>query len=459
MRRRTIYALLEPGAEPEPEPEQREPRSPSVRWMLTGLVVVAALIVWAVTYDVAALTSNDRVNHSLNAAQRSQADTDASISSTRRLMASATATREARSQATSRTNDELASTTSNLASASHTSDLQVLDLGTLHTCLGGVSSAVNAIAAADLKGAVSAITSASSACLSVDDSSGGLVYPFDFPDPAVLTDGDEYYAFATNAAAGNIQILESSDLTHWTTVGDALPHVASWAEPGATWAPSVLKRPNSYVLYYSALDGTTGDQCISDAVANQPQGPYVDSTQTPLVCQLNQGGSLDPSPYVTANGNMYLTWKSQGADGSPPTVWAQQMTPRGTALVGGPPSALLTPNQAWQGGVVEGPDMVVSGSGYDLFYAGNNWQSASYAIGMASCSGPLGPCTDSSSQPILSSDGTMSGPGGPDVFTDNQGNLWLAFAAWLPGKVGYPNSRPLFLRRITITGGSARVAP
>ena len=51
----------------------------------------------------------------------------------------------------------------------------------------------------------------------------------------------------------------------------------------------------------------------------------------------------------------------------------------------------------------------------------------------------------------------MSGPGGPDVFTDSQGNLWLAFAAWLPGKVGYPNSRPLFLRRITITGGSAQV--
>ena len=150
------------------------------------------------------------------------------------------------------------------------------------------------------------------------------------------------------------------------------------------------------MLYYSALDGSTGDQCISDAVATQPQGPYIDSTQTPLVCQLDQGGSLDPSPYVSANGNMYLTWKSQGADGSPPTLWAQQMTPKGTALVAGSPSALLTPSQAWQGGVVEGPDMFVSGSSYDLFYAGNNWQTADYAIGMATCTGPLGPCTDSS---------------------------------------------------------------
>jgi beta-xylosidase len=457
VRRPSIYALLEPGA--EPEPEQREPRSPSVRWMLIGLAVVAALIVWAATYDAAALSSDNHVHDTLNEVRNSVAEADTSLSTNARLMASVAAARKARSQATSRTNDELASLQPNLASASTTSDLQVLDLAALHTCLSGVSSAVNASAAADLKVAVNAITAASASCLSLDNSGGGLVYPFDFPDPFVLTDGDEYYAFATNSAAGNIQILESSDLVHWTTVGDALPHVASWAEPGATWAPSVLKRANSYVLYYSALDGTTGDQCISDAVATQPQGPYVDSTKTPLVCQLNQGGSLDPSPYVTSNGNTYLTWKSQGANGSPPTLWAQQMTPKATALVAGPPSPLLTPTQPWQAGVAEGPDMWVSGNSYDLFYAGNNWQTASYAIGVASCTGPLGPCAVSSSQPILSSDATMSGPGGPDVFSDSQGNLWLAFAAWLPGKVGSPNSRPLFIRRISITGETPNVSP
>ena len=455
MRNRTIYALLEPGA--EPEPERRETGSRSFRWTLVGLVVVAALIVWAVTYDLAAVSADNRAHHSLNAAHISTGETDRSLSGTRSAMASATTTRNARKQATTRANDEFASTQSSLSTASDTSDLQALDLSALHTCLSGVSTALNAITAADLKGAVNAITSASSSCLTVDTSGGGLVYPFDFPDPFVLPANGQYYAFATNSVAGNIQILKSSDLVHWTTVGEALPHLASWAQAGATWAPSVLERANSYVLYYSALDGATGDQCISDAVATQPQGPYIDSTQTPLVCQLDQGGSLDPSPYVTANGNMYLTWKSEGANGSPPTLWAQQMTPRGTGLVAGSPTALLTPNQAWQGGVVEGPDMFVSGSSYDLFYAGNNWQTAGYAIGMASCAGPLGPCTDSSSQPVLSSDNTMSGPGGPDVFTDSQGDLWLAFAAWLPGKVGSPNSRPLFLRRITITGGSAHV--
>lgn len=220
----------------------------------------------------------------------------------------------------------------------------------------------------------------------------------------------------------------------------------------------MLQRGNSYVLYYSALDGKTGDQCISEAVAGQPQGPYLDTSKSPLVCQLDLGGSLDPSPYVGADGNPYLTWKSQGSNGQPPTLWAQEMTPSGTGLTAGTPTALLTPTQSWQGGVVEGPDMSVSAGQYQLFYSGNNWQTSAYAIGVATCSGPLGPCTDDSTQPLVASDSTMSGPGGPSVFTDTQGNPWIAFAAWLPGEVGSPNSRPLFLRRMTESGGVPTVA-
>ena len=112
-------------------------------------------------------------------------------------------------------NDELTATQSNLSTASDTSDLQTLDLAALHTCLGGVSTALNAITASNLKGAVSAITSASSSCLSLDASGGGLVYPFDFPDPFVLTAGGQYYAFATNSVAGqhpDPQVLRSHPL-------------------------------------------------------------------------------------------------------------------------------------------------------------------------------------------------------------------------------------------------------
>jgi hypothetical protein len=179
--------------------------------------------------------------------------------------------------------------------------------------------------------------------------------------------------------------------------------------------------------------------------------------------------------------------------GQPPTLWSEQLTPAGTALapasppagtvptppagststtvapptgaapggspVPGTPTALLSPSRSWQGGVVEGPDLVLSGGRYLLFYSANNWQTSNYAVGYATCTGPLGPCTDASPQPLVASGQQFAGPGGPSVFTDPKGNLWMAFHGWLPGKTNYPNSRLLFVRPMTITGGVPEVDP
>ena len=89
---------------------------------------------------------------------------------------------------------------------------------------------------------------------------------------------------------------------------------------------------------------------------------------------------------------------------------------------------------------------------YLLFYSGNNWGTANYAVGVATCATPLGPCTDTSPAPILSSGNGMAGPGGESVFQDAQGNNWIAFAAWNPGAVGFPNSRGLYIRSLNLTG-------
>jgi hypothetical protein len=456
---RSVVTLLDDDGHPAPEPIRPTPPSPGGSRRRIVLLAVAVLIVAAVVYDVATISSNHQGESALRKAVARAGRAHTVLAATTAEVATAKATVDARDQAGARTADEITSTQQHLKTATQTVGLQSVDVTSLQTCLTGVSSAVSAFAASNPQGAISSITAASSACLAIDGTGGGLSYPFDFPDPFIITVGSEYFAFGTNSVAGNIQIIESSDLTHWTSLGEALPEVAAWAQPGATLAPSVLEQGGNYVLYYSALDGTTGEQCISEAVADQPQGPYVDSSQTPLVCQLTLGGSIDPSAFVGADGNDYLTWTSQGATGQPSTIWSQQLTSGGTALAPGPPSQLLAPSQGWQGGVVEGPDMFVSGGQYFLFYSANNWQSASYAIGVTDCSGPLGPCAAPSAQPLLVSDQSMSGPGGPSVFADAEGNPWLAFDAWLPGKVGFPNSRPLFLRSITITGGAVQVEP
>jgi beta-xylosidase len=261
--------------------------------------------------------------------------------------------------------------------------------------------------------------------------------------------------------AGNIQIAESTNLTDWTSVGNALPGLPAWATPDATWAPAVALIGGEYVLYYAAevAGPGGGEECISVATATRPQGPFVDDSSSPLECQPSLGGSLDPSPFVDTDGNVYLVWKSNGG-GGPATIWSEQLDPAGTAFAAGAtPSPLLQPSQAWEAGVVEAPDLVTSGGRYFLFYSGNSWSGGSYAVGVATCAGPLGPCTKPLSQPVLASSSTMEGPGGESVFTDSSGSYWMAFAAWVPGAVGYPHSRDLFVRRLDLSGATPALEP
>jgi hypothetical protein len=342
--------------------------------------------------------------------------------------------------------------------------LEGLDIGDLQTCLTGVQLAYGQIGAHDNDQAASDLSSVSSACLTVDSSgssSDGLVYPFDFPDPFVLRVGTDYFAYGTNSVGGNIQIIESTDLVHWHALGNALVALPRWAVPDATWAPSVVQLGANYVLYYSAeVRGSGGgEECISAATATQPQGPFTDTSTAPLVCQPSLGGSIDPSPFVDANGTAYLQWKSNGTKNQPPRIWSEQLAPTGTALAGSGPSSLLTADLGWEGGVVEAPDLVLTGGRYLLFYSGNNWNTSNYAVGVASCSGPLGPCTEPWTQPILSSDADEVGPGGESVFTDASGSPWIAFHAWLPTQVGYPHSRELYLRKLNLSGSEPVVEP
>jgi beta-xylosidase len=336
---------------------------------------------------------------------------------------------------------------------------QGVSIATLAKCLGGVRSAYGQIAADDNNLAAQDISAVSAACLTLAGASNqGLVYPFDFPDPDVILVGNTYFAYATNSVAGNIQIIESTNLTDWTAIGDALPSLPAWAAPDATWAPAVAELEGTFVLYYAAR--TTGPhgayECISVATATQPQGPFIDKSTSPLECQRSLGGSIDPSPFIDADGSVYLVWKSNGV----PAIWSQQLNDNGIGFAPKTsPTQLLVPNQAWEAGVIEAPDLVTSGGRYFLFYSGNDWNTANYAVGVATCTGPLGPCTKPLAQPILSGTSSLLGPGGEDVFTDTSGTYWMAFHAWSQGAVGYPNNRELYLRRLDLSGAIPVVEP
>lgn len=330
-------------------------------------------------------------------------------------------------------------------------------------CLSGIQQTFLRIASNNLPQAVGAMSAALPDCVLAEGGpADGLSYPFDFPDPSLLRAGNEYYAYATNSVAGNIQVIESPDLVDWTVVGDALPKLPTWASPGATWAPGVVQVGSKYLMYFSTIQTAGSKECITVAESPNPTGPFVDSATQPLTCA-GPDGSTDPDPFTDGAGHLFLAWATVSNGNGSAAIWSQALASGGTALAAGGATLLLAPDEAWEGGptgVVEGPSLFFAGGRYYLLYSGNDWRTAGYAIGLATCSGPTGPCQRASSQPFLASGEGYVGPGGPAVVTDGSGNLWLAFHAWLPGDVGYPYSRPLFIRHLELSpDGQLTVGP
>jgi beta-xylosidase len=282
------------------------------------------------------------------------------------------------------------------------------------------------------------------------------LYPGDFPDPFVLLAGGVYYAYATNAGGFNVQLMSSTDLTTWRHLGDAMPGLPGWAQAGNTWAPSVLPRGDGFVLYYTARHPASGRQAISAASSSKPQGPFVDNRTEPLIFQLDQGGSIDASPFVDPSGTAYLFWKADAnALNRPSSLWGQQLADDGLALVG-PATSLLTYDAEWERPLIEAPSVVCSEGGYFLFYSANWWASAGYAIGYATGIDPLGPYGKvTTAAPWFASDTDVAGPGGQEFFADIAGGLQMAYHGWQPGLVGYPRgARSLRIGGVTFDNGT-----
>jgi beta-xylosidase len=257
------------------------------------------------------------------------------------------------------------------------------------------------------------------------------VHEGDFPDPFVLRVGATYYAYGTNGGGAEVRTLTSTDLVRWRPGPDALPEVGSWAYPGKTWAPEVLALDGGrYVLYYTA---NGGGQCVGRAVADSPGGPFVDRWREPLVCQRDEGGSIDASPFRDGDGSLYLYWKSDGnAIGHTTYLYGARLSPKGTELVGEP--VRLAHNDAgWEGGVVEAPTMWLEDGRHYLFYSGEAYDGDLYAVGYATCDGPLGPCSDAAENPILKTACRAHGPGHQALVRDGEGDTWLVYHAWDPG--------------------------
>lgn len=286
------------------------------------------------------------------------------------------------------------------------------------------------------------------------------VYDGDFPDPFVVFDGDRYWAYATQGSFTEIQLLSSENMRDWRLHhGGALPEPAAWAEPYSSWAPAVSETAGRWVLYYATLERTSGLHCISRAVADVPAGPFHDDSAGPIVCPRDLGGAIDPSPFADGDGTVWLLWKNDGvAVGAPSSIFAQRLTADGLD-VEGDAVPLIATDQAWEAPHVEAPSMARAGDRYLLLYSGNWWNDAAYGVGAAVCDAVVGPCRKPGDGPVLSAAPRAAGPGGAEFFRRADGELWVAFHAWLGGVVGYPSRRALWLAPVGTSGEAPTVAP
>jgi hypothetical protein len=348
---------------------------------------------------------------------------------------------------------ELAAAATLLADLRAQIELRGIAIADLQRCVDGVMAAAAAVQAGDHDGAVAQLDAVTDACRRADAAAARAAFPFDFPDPFVVVDQGRYFAFATNSAGGAIQVISSTDLRDWRWESGALRAVASWGVPGATWAPSVLRRGDRWLLFYAVRHAASGQQCISVASAAGVGGPYLDASSGPLVCDVDRGGSIDPSPFVAGDGRAYLVWKAEGETvGGVPEIRSQRLRDDGL-VTDGQPSVLLAGASGWEGVTIEAPSMVATGAGLVLLYSGNSWNRSTYAVGAARCDSPLGPC-QRGSQPVLRTTESAVGPGGAEVFVDRSGALRVAFHAWSEGRVGYPHPRFLHIGSLRVEAAS-----
>ena len=286
-----------------------------------------------------------------------------------------------------------------------------------------------------------------------------VAFDGDVGDPFLLRSGSgtttHYYLYGTDDWPSHVPTAESTDLIMWRAGPDAVPTLPTWADPdpknSLTWAPAALHLGEKYVLYVTVQDKASRRQCIAVMSSAQPLGPFQDAVGEPLVCQLDLGGSIDPSVTRDDGNRLHLTWKSDGnCCGLPTSLWAQDLRADGLQVTGSA-HRLLTADRSWQGGVIENPALLrASAGGWWLFYSGNQFDLAAYGTGLAYCPTLSGPCQETADKPFLAGTAAQFSPGGLDFFTDSKGATWAMFATWSrpPRNGRFYCCRPVSIARV-----------
>lgn len=339
--------------------------------------------------------------------------------------------------------------------------------------------------------------------------------PSNFPDPSILYANGTWYAFATNNAAGvlelphgksnasrytldfgkaNVQMATSTDFLNWTVSSLAdqpLPTTGDWThnvvdgrvvvpDTSFTWAPAVIRRDDGkYVMYYADRPKGTSPyrqwknphhpfpHCVGAAVSetNSPAGPYK-ALNDSLACPMLEGGAIDPEAIRDVDGTIYVTYKVDGnnigaggecgntkGDIIPTPIMLQKMKSDAITRDGDPIEILH--NIKSDGPLVEAPMLVRSHEGiYFLFFSSGCTRLNSYTTKYATSRNIQGPYIRHNSSLLKTGDWGLVAPGSIGIYEDGIGGFNMALHARVPyGRVG--KVRAMFTTKLTFDGETA----
>ncbi len=258
-----------------------------------------------------------------------------------------------------------------------------------------------------------------------------------------------------------IPMLQSTDLVHWTYMGDAFSAKPAWVAANAgLWAPDIEYFNGQYYLYYTASDTSLpgGGSAIGVATSSSPLGPWTDSgapvvePHPPPCCPGDRRWVFDPD-VIQVGGQNYIFYGSYFGGISARTLSAD-------GLHSNPASQ----TQITIANRYEGANVVQHGGYFYLFVSATDCcrgPLTGYSVFVGRSANILGPYVDREGAsllagrvggtPALSMNGNRwVGTGHNAVFTDFGGQDWTVYHAvdrddpYFTGAVGF-TKRPALL--------------
>jgi hypothetical protein len=122
-------------------------------------------------------------------------------------------------------------------------------------------------------------------------------------------------------------------------------------------------------------------------------------------------------------------------------IHARPLAADGRSLIG-EEKVVLANDRDWEGHLIEGPFVTKQQGRYWIFYAGNDFSTPAYGIGVAVADHPLGPY-EKADEPLLKSVRDWWAPGHASVAPGLDDRPQLFFHAFFPGQCGYNAFRAL----------------